>query len=92
MIVVCMQLHVKISLTIRSTFEEGEMEGVPEQLRMPLLKTADGQLHALRSGGRSCILPTTQACYRLKGCGNYVDAEGMRYPYPGLPLLKYEVI
>ena len=68
------------------------MDSVPEQLRKPLLKTADGQLRALRSGGRSCILPTTQACYRLKGCGNYVDADGMRYPYPGLPLLKYEVI
>ncbi len=44
----------------------------------------------LRSGGRSAILPTTHTCFRLKGCGNYLDAEGYRHPFPGFPLEKLE--
>ncbi len=43
------------------------------------------------SGGRSAILSLYEGCFRLKGCGNYMDTEGMRYSHPGFPLAKLEV-
>jgi len=60
---------------------------IPAALRVPLIKTADGSLSGIRSGGRSAILldDGAERAYRLKGCGNYVDADGFRFEYPGFP-------
>lgn len=68
----------------------GDVSTLPDALCWPLLKTATGTVTAFRSGGRSAILPTTNACYRLKGCGNFVDADDLRYSFPGFPLEKLE--
>ena len=45
----------------------------------------------MTSGRRSAILPSHKCCYRLKGCGCFVDKDGMRYPYPGFPLEGMQV-
>ena len=39
------------------------------------------------SGNRSAIIRGSDSrFYRLKGCGNYVNAVGLRYPFPGFPI------
>eukprot|EP00731_Ephydatia_muelleri_P030286 Em0021g809a len=63
---------------------------LPNELQKPLLKTANGTVQALRSGGRSALMVTRDTIYRLKGCGNYLDVDGFRYSYPGFPLKPVE--
>ena len=64
---------------------------LPDVLSVPLVKAEKGGVVGLRSGGRSCILISGKSCYRLKGCGNYVDVEGMRHPPPGFPIQNMQV-
>ena len=61
-------------------------------ISVPLIKTESGSQTALRSGQRSAILPTTGGCYRLKGCGHYLDdVDKLRLPYPSFSVSKIEV-
>jgi len=66
---------------------------LPEVMSVPLIKTQSGNCTALRSGQRSVILPTTGGCYRLKGCGHYLDDEDLQLqlPYPSFSISKIEV-
>lgn len=66
---------------------------LPEVISVPLIKTASGSYVTLRSGQRSAIFPTTSGCYRLKGCGHYLDDDDLqlRLPYPSFSVSKIEV-
>eukprot|EP01059_Diplonema_ambulator_P001841 TRINITY_DN11541_c0_g1_i1.p1 TRINITY_DN11541_c0_g1~~TRINITY_DN11541_c0_g1_i1.p1 ORF type:complete len:759 (+),score=199.37 TRINITY_DN11541_c0_g1_i1:29-2278(+) len=51
-------------------------EDIPEVLRCPLLKIAEGSADSMRgyaSGVRSAVIPIGDKWYRLKGCGNGND-------------------
>jgi hypothetical protein len=62
-----------------------DVSHLPKPLQQPLVKTADGSVSGIRSGGRSAILIDGPTAYRLKGCGNYVDAPHFRFDFPGFP-------
>jgi molybdopterin/thiamine biosynthesis adenylyltransferase len=71
--------------------EEGVDAGtLPDILHEPLLKTEEGTISAIVSGRRSAILATAQGCYRLKGCGCYLDKDGSRLPFPAFPVEEIE--
>lgn len=77
-------------------FKADAVADLPEVLRKPLVKTADGPIEGIRSGGRSAIIMLGKTAYRLKGCGNYVDGEyagkTLRFPFPGMPVAPMEKI
>ena len=60
-------------------------------LLTPKIKSENGSLKGIRSGGRSAIIQIDNKTYRLKGCGNYVDQENFRHKYPGFPLRPLEI-
>ena len=66
---------------------------MPEIISVPLIKTQSGSYTVLRSGQRSAIIPTTSGCYRLKGCGHYLDDDDLelRLPYPSFSVSKIDV-
>lgn len=51
-----------------ANWDDSKVAELPEVLRKPLLKTADGDIEGLRSGGRSAIVFVGRQGYRLKGC------------------------
>ncbi|KAJ4453714.1 putative Adenylyltransferase and sulfurtransferase MOCS3-1 [Paratrimastix pyriformis] len=72
--------------------QKADIAKLPVPLQQPLLKVPSGPIEGIRSGGRSALLAVGGDFYRLKGCGNYVDAPGFRFPYPGFPLADEEVM
>lgn len=73
-------------------FLDAKDHPLPDVISVPLIKTESGSYAALRSGQRSAILPTTAGCYRLKGCGHYLDDDDkLRLPYPSFSVSKIEV-
>lgn len=52
------------------SFDYSKVAELPEVLQKPLLKTADGSIKGLRSGGRSAIVFVGKQGYRLKGYGS----------------------
>ena len=73
-------------------FPDAKDHPLPNVISVPLIKTESGGYAALRSGQRSAILPTTAGCYRLKGCGHYLDDDDkLRLPYPSFSVSKIEV-
>ena len=74
-------------------FSEDDVSPLPDAVATPLIKTETGSCAALRSGQRSAIIPTTTGCYRLKGCGHYLDDEELqlRLPYPSFSISSIEV-
>ena len=73
-------------------FLDAKDHPLPDVISVPLIKTEFGSYAALRSGQRSAILPTTTGCYRLKGCGHYLDdVDKLRLPYPSFSVSKIEV-
>ena len=51
-----------------ANWDDSKVAELPEVLQKPLLKTADGGVEGLRSGGRSAIVFVGRQGYRLKGC------------------------
>lgn len=50
-----------------TSWNPADVETLPVLLQAPLLKTADGTVEGLRSGGRSAIIFIGKQAYRLKG-------------------------
>ena len=74
-------------------FPEDDQSSLPDIVAAPLIKTEKGSYAALRSGQRSAIIPSTTGCYRLKGCGHYLDDDNLqlRLPYPSFSICRVEV-
>ena len=75
-------------------FPDGDdVSSLPDAVAIPLIKTEFGSCAALRSGQRSAIIPTTTGCFRLKGCGHYLDDEELQLqlPYPSFSISSVEV-
>lgn len=55
---------------LQSSWDKDQLELLPKDLRTPLIKTKDGTVAAIRSGGRSAIYMDGDQAYRLKGCAS----------------------
>jgi hypothetical protein len=77
-------------LNSRELMESTDVAFLDDQVKLPLIKTANGSIKAIQSGGRSAILPGVDHVYRLKGCGNFIDQDGSRYEFPGFSIQAIE--